>query len=160
MFSVNIRAKSSCDILKSVGISRGIGIFFSPVRPQSRPSRTSVQQAIKKLSFSPENFGFPGFSFGFCYKALTYQNPRGQNPEMIDHTILRFDAKCLDVKGIVVVLRQHLQPLCSGCRIADGDLFLNGLACFWVNMPPYRFPHCIGPSSLSGHFLDASISVG
>lgn len=27
MFSVNIRAKSSCDILKSVGISRGIGIF-------------------------------------------------------------------------------------------------------------------------------------
>ena len=31
MFSVNIRAKSSCDILKSVGISRGIGIFFSPV---------------------------------------------------------------------------------------------------------------------------------
>src|SRR5699024_12720963 len=31
---------------------------------------------------------------------------------------------CLDVKGIVVVLRQHLQPLCSGCRIADGDLFL------------------------------------
>ena len=50
--------------------------------------------------------------------------------------------------------------LCSGCRIADGDLFLNGLACFWVNMPPYRFPHCIGPSSLSGHFLDASISVG
>lgn len=27
MFSVNIRAKSSCDILKSVGISREIGIF-------------------------------------------------------------------------------------------------------------------------------------
>lgn len=27
MFSVNVRAKSSCDILKSVGISRGIGIF-------------------------------------------------------------------------------------------------------------------------------------
>ena len=64
----------------------------------------------KKLSFSPENFGFPGFSFGFCYKALTYQNPRGQNSEMIDHNILRFDAKCLDVKGIIVVLCQYLQP--------------------------------------------------
>ena len=46
MFSVNIRAKSSCDILKSVGISRGIGIFFSPVRPQGRPSRSPVQQAL------------------------------------------------------------------------------------------------------------------
>lgn len=110
MFSVNIRAKSSCDILKSVGISRGIGIFFSPVRSEGRPSRSAVQQAIKKLSFSPENFGFPGFSFGFCYKALTYQNPRGQNSEMIDHNILRFDAKCLDVKEIIVVLCQYLQP--------------------------------------------------
>ena len=57
MFSVNIRAKSSCDILKSVGISRGIGIFFSPVRSQSNEGKkevrsegctscTSVQQAI------------------------------------------------------------------------------------------------------------------
>ena len=134
--------------------------FFQP-NTASRLHVVHLSSASdKKLSFSPENFGFPGFSFGFCYKALTYRKPRGQNSEMIDHNILRFDAKCLDVKGIVVVLCQHLQPLCSGCRIADGDLFLNGLACFWVNMPPYRFPHCIGSSSLSGHFLDASISVG
>ena len=82
----------------------------SPGVWQGQHQTLEVQQAIKKLSFSPENFGFPGFSFGFCYKALTYQNPRGQNSEMIDHNILRFDAKCLDVKGIVVVLCQHLQP--------------------------------------------------
>lgn len=79
---------------------------------------------------------------------------------MIDHNILRFDAKCLDVKGIVVVLCQHLQPLCSGCRIADSDLLLNGLSCFRVNVPADSFLHCIGSSSLSGHFLDATISVG
>lgn len=41
MFSVNIRAKSSCDILKSVGISRGIGIFFSPIRSIDVPSYVS-----------------------------------------------------------------------------------------------------------------------
>ena len=29
---------------------------------------------------------------------------------MIDHNILRFDAKYLDVKGIIVVLCQYLQP--------------------------------------------------
>ena len=77
-----------------------------------------VQQAIKKLSFSTENFGFPGFSFGFCYKALTYQNPRGQNPEMIDHNILRFDAKCLDVKGIEVFFGQHDKESRTSVRLS------------------------------------------
>jgi hypothetical protein len=70
MFSVNIRAKSSCDILKSVGISRGIGIFFSPIRPQSRPSRTSVQQALIGRKFTTQKLKNPGksaFSGVFLY---------------------------------------------------------------------------------------------
>jgi len=81
-----------------------------PVARLSSASADRTRSYNQKGSKTPEKFGFPGFSFGFCYKALTYQNPRGQNPEMIDHNILRFDAKCLDVKGIIVVLCQYLQP--------------------------------------------------
>ena len=42
---------------------------------------------------TPENFGFPGFSYAFCCKALTYQNLRGQNSEIINHNILWFVVK-------------------------------------------------------------------
>ena len=134
--------------------------FFQPSTASKPPVAHLSSASDKKVILFPGKLRFSGVFFGFCCKALTYQNPRGQNSEMIDHNILRFDAKCLDVKGIVVVLCQHLQPLCSGCRIADGDLFPNGFPCFRIDVPPYRFPHCIGSSSLSGHFLDASISVG
>ena len=72
----------------------------------------------QKGSKTPENFGFPGFSFGFCYKTLTYQNPRGQNSEMIDHNILRFDAKCLDVKGIEVFFGQHDKESRTSVRLS------------------------------------------
>ena len=65
-----------------------------------------------------KNQGFPGFSFGLCYKALTYQNPRGQNSEMIDHNILRFDAKCLDVKGIEVFFGQHDKESRTSVRLS------------------------------------------
>ena len=90
----------------------------SPDVWQGQHRALEVQQAIKKLSFSPENFGFPGFSFGFCYKALTYQNLRGQNSEMIDHNILRFDAKCLDVKGIEVFFGQHDKESRTSVRLS------------------------------------------
>ena len=56
----------------------------------------------KKLFFSPENFGFPGFSYAFCCKALTYQNLRGQNPEIIDHNILRFVVKCTTILVVTI----------------------------------------------------------
>ena len=62
MFSVNIRAKSSCDILKSVGISRGIGIFFSPVRSEGCTSRSAVQQALIETSKCTKALETQGFS--------------------------------------------------------------------------------------------------
>lgn len=52
MFSVNIRAKSSCDILKSVGISRGIGIFFSPIRFEWRLEVEEDLSAVKTAALS------------------------------------------------------------------------------------------------------------
>ena len=70
MFSVNIRAKSSCDILKSVGISRGIGIFFSPstASKQLVAHRSSASADFGRFyNFKaikiPENARFPGFSY-------------------------------------------------------------------------------------------------
>jgi hypothetical protein len=92
--------------------------FFQPSTASKPPVAHLSSASDKKLSFSPENFGFPGFSFGFCHKALTYQNPRGQNPEMIDHNILRFDAKCLDVKGIEVFFGQHDKESRTSVRLS------------------------------------------
>lgn len=47
MFSVNIRAKSSCDILKSVGISRGIGIF------SAQPGLKAIRKAKICTAYAP-----------------------------------------------------------------------------------------------------------
>ena len=66
MFSVNIRAKSSCDILKSVGISRGIGIFSAQYglkaarrAPQFSKRWSKLQNAQKPWKLN----GFRGFSY-------------------------------------------------------------------------------------------------
>ena len=64
------------------------------------------------------------------------------------------------IEGVIVVLRQHLKALRSGGRITDGDLLLNLFLFRFVPMPAYGLFDSIGSSSFSGHFLDASISVG
>ena len=66
-----------------------------PVAHLSSPS-------AKKVLFSPENFGFPGFSYAFCCRALTYQNLRGQNSEIIDHNILWFVVKCTTILVVTI----------------------------------------------------------
>lgn len=88
-----------CEKARNIKEKRTIEMFSTVSRP---PVALPSSPSAKKVLFSPENFGFPGFSFAFCYKALTYQNPRGQNSEIIDHNILRFDVKCTTILVVTI----------------------------------------------------------
>lgn len=99
------------------------------------------------------NGNFPQAVFGFAgnhIKVLFFQ----RYGFLLQVEELRDAAAVVDQHQhdlIVRVLRKLPQP---------GNLLLECLPSFRINMPFNSFPHCIGSSSLSGHFLDATISVG
>ena len=88
-----------CEKARNIKEKRTIEMFNTVSKP---PVALPSSPSDKKLFFSPENFGFPGFSYAFCCKALTYQNLRGQNPEIIDHNILRFVVKCTTILVVTI----------------------------------------------------------
>ena len=134
--------------------------FFQPSTAWRPPVALRSSASDKKVILFPGKLRFSWVFFRLLLQNIDIPKSEGTKFWNDRPQYLAVWRKMPWCKGIVVVLCQYLQPLCSGCRIADGDLFLNGFPCFRIDVPPYRFPHCIGPSSLSGHFLDASISVG
>ena len=52
---------------KTLDIQGISGLREEVVRTQSSPSCSPVQQALILLSVTPENFGFPGFSYVKSY---------------------------------------------------------------------------------------------
>ena len=88
-----------CEKARNIKEKRTIEMFNTVSRP---PVARLSSPSAKKVLFSPGNFGFPGFSYAFCCKALTYQNLRGQNSEIKDHNILRFVVKCTTILAVTI----------------------------------------------------------
>ena len=65
----------------------------------------------------------------------------------------------IDVEGIVIVFRKHLDSFCSCCCISDGYKLLDILSFGFIPFPANRFLYNPWFSSFSGHFLDAAKSV-
>ena len=134
--------------------------FFQPSTVSKPPVAHLSSASDKKVILFPGKLRFSGVFFWLLLQSIDIPKSEGTKSWNDRPQYLAVWRKMPWCQRDYCCTLPVFAALCSGCRIADGELFLNGLACFWVNMPPYRFPHCIGSSSLSGHFLDASISVG
>ena len=88
-----------CEKARNIKEKRTIEMFSTASKP---PVARLSSPSAKKVLFSPENFGFPGFSSAFCCKALTYQNLSGQNSGIIDHNILRFVVKFTTILVVTI----------------------------------------------------------
>ena len=88
-----------CEKARNIKEKRTIEMFSTVSKP---PVAHLSSPSAKKVLFPPENFGFPGFSYAFCCKALTYQNLRGQNSEIIDRNILWFVVKCTTILVVTI----------------------------------------------------------
>ena len=88
-----------CEKARNIKEKRTIEMFNTASKPPvALPSSPSADFVIKP----PENFGFPGVSYAFCCKALSYQNLRGQNSEIVYHNILWFVVKCTAILAVTI----------------------------------------------------------